>query len=97
VTEKAAEMAERLRKPFSGRMTEEQVEFLRDAQAAIEFAIRNGLSFATIVTALGHDLNEITHEAYDLQRAKSRGFVPKVAGYSKLSPDDFGVPEGPLD
>jgi hypothetical protein len=93
VTEKAAEMAERLREPLCGRMTEQQVEFLRDAQAAIDFSIRNGLSFAAIITALTSDLNEITREGYDLSKAKARGFVPKVAGYSKLSPDNFGVPD----
>jgi hypothetical protein len=93
VTEKAAEMAQRLREPLSGRMTEAQLELLRDAQAAIDFAIRNGLSFAAIVTALASDLNEVAREGYDLGKAKARGFVPKVAGYSKLLPDDFGVPD----
>ena len=97
MTEKAAEMAERLCKPLAGPMTDEQIEFLRDAQAAIEFAIRNGLTFATIVTAIGHDFGEIIREGFDLKTAVNRGFVPKVAGYSKLSPDDFGVPEEPLD
>ncbi len=93
MTEKTVEMAERLRRPLSGRMTEQQVEFLRDAQAAIDFAIRNGLSFAAIVTAVASDLNEVTREGYDLGKAKARGFVPRVTGYSKLTPDDLGMPD----
>ncbi len=95
MNQKAAELAEQLGKHLSGPMTEEEVEFLRNAQAAIEFAIRNGLSFATIVSSLGHDLNEISRELFDLKKAKARGFRPKVAGYSKLSEEDFAESEEP--
>jgi hypothetical protein len=95
MNERAAELAERLRKPFSGPMTDEEIEFLRDAQAMIEFAIRNGLSFATVVSTLGHDLNEVARNGFDLGTAKQQGFRPKVAGYSKLSEDDFADAEGP--
>ena len=76
-------------------MTEEEIEFLRDAQAAIEFAIRNGLSFAVIVSTLAHDMNEIARNGYDLSKAKGQGFLPKVGGYSKLSEGDFADAEEP--
>lgn len=95
MNEKAAELAERLRKPFSGPMTEEEVEFLRNAQAAIEFAIRNGLNFATIVSSLGQDLNEILRNGFDLSKVKAQGFLPKVTGYSKITEEDFAEAEEP--
>jgi hypothetical protein len=95
MNEKAAQLAERLRQHFSGPMSPEEVEFLRDTQAAIEFAIRNGLSFAMIASLLIHDLNEISREGFDLQKAKSHGFVPKASGYGQLTEDDFGESEEP--
>lgn len=95
MSEKTAELAERLRKNFSGPMSAEEVDFLRDAQAAIEFAIRNGLSFAAIVGSLGHDFNEIARHAFDLKRLAAIGFLPKVTGYSKVTAEDFGESEEP--
>ena len=96
MNKKAARWAERLQKPFAGPMTEEEVDFLRDVQGMIAFAIRNGLSFASIVAALGHDINEIARSGFDLKQAKARGFRPKVTGASKLSEEDFGGAEEPL-
>ena len=91
------EMAERLRKPFSGPMTADDLEFLKDAQAMIEFAINNGLTFPMVVAALCADMNELARDGFDLRRSKSRGFVPKSEGYSKLSGDDFGDGDEPLN
>lgn len=96
MSEKAAEWAEHVRKRFSGPMTEEEGDFLRDVQGMIEFAIRNGLSFPMIVAAISHDLNEIARNGFDLNGAKARGFRPKVTGASKLSEEDFGGADEPL-
>jgi hypothetical protein len=95
MSEKTAELAERLRKQFSGPMTEEEIEFLRDVQGAIEFAIRNGLSFAQVLLWLSHDLGEIVRNGCDISKAKAQGFQPQVAGYSKITEDDFGESEEP--
>jgi predicted HD phosphohydrolase len=97
MNKKATELAERLQKHFAGPMTEEEISFLRDAQSFIEFAIRNGLSFALVASTVGHDMNELARDLFDLQQAKARGFHPKVAGYSQVSEDDFGGAEEPLD
>jgi hypothetical protein len=85
---KSQELADRLRKHFSGPMKAEQVDFLRDVQGFIEFAIRNGLSFPIIVSTLGHDVNEIAREGFELDKVK-----PKVAGYGKINEEDFGHAE----
>ncbi|HKI37828.1 MAG TPA: hypothetical protein VKA46_38600 [Gemmataceae bacterium] len=95
MSEKTAELAERLREHFSGPMSEEEVEFLRDVQGAIEFAIRNGLSFAPVLLWLSHDLGEIVRNGCDLGKAKAQGFQPKVTGYSKITEEDFGESEEP--
>ena len=92
---KAAELVERLRKPFEGPMSAEDTEFLRDVQAFIEFAIRNGLTFPVVVANLSQDLNNLSREGFDLSAAKANGFRPKVTGYSKITPDDFGDSEDP--
>lgn len=93
MSEKTQKLAERLREHFSGPMTTEEIDLLRDFQGLIEFGIQNGLNFAVIASALGHDINEIAREGFDLTKAKSRGFLPKATGYSKISADDFGETE----
>jgi hypothetical protein len=95
MSEKATELADRLRKHFAGPMSEAEVDFLRDAQAFIEFGIRNGLSFPAVVANLGHDFNELARDMFDLSAAKARGFFPKVTGYSKVTSEDFGDSEDP--
>jgi hypothetical protein len=95
MSERANELADRLRKGFAGPLSAQEIEFLGDAQAFIEFSIRNGLSFPTVVANLGHDLNDLSREMFDLPAALAKGFRPKVAGYSKLTPEDFGDSEEP--
>jgi hypothetical protein len=93
MNERTEKLAERLRKHFSGPMTAEEVEFWRDCQGFIDFAIRNGLNFAVIASTLGHDVNEIAREGFDLVKAKAHGFLPKVTGYSHINEEDFGPGE----
>ena len=96
MNKKTTEMAERLRNPFKGPMTPDDMEFLRDVEAMIDFAMKNGLTFPMVVSALCSDMNDLARDGFDLQKAKSRGFVPKSLGYSKLSSDDFGDSDEPL-
>ena len=95
MSEKAAELADQLRKQFVGPMSEKEIDFLRDVQAFIQFGIRNGLSFPAVVANLGHDLNELARDLFDLSAAQARGFRPKVTGYGQITSDDFGDSEGP--
>jgi hypothetical protein len=95
MSEKAAELAERLRQRWSGPMTDKEQAFLRDVQGFIEFALRNGLNFSIAAGGLVHDLNEIARAGFDYEQTLARGFRPKVSGYSKLSSDDFGENEEP--
>ena len=90
MNKRAAELAEGLRKQFSGPLSEEERTFLRDLQGFVEFAIRNGLSFAVIASTLGHDLNELARDLYALKQTKARGFIPKVTGYSQLTEENVG-------
>ncbi len=93
MTKKTKEFVKRLGRQFSGPMSAHEEEFLRDIQGSIEFALRNGVNFAVIASALCHDLNEVARDGFDLGQAMSRGFLPKVAEYRKISTDDFGEPE----
>jgi hypothetical protein len=71
-------------------MSQQEIEFLRDVQAFIDFAIQNGLSFNMVVGTLGHDVNSLAQHMFDLNATKATGFLPKVTGYSKLTAEDFG-------
>ena len=93
MNQKAADTGERFPKPCSGPMTEADIAFLRDVQGFIDFAIRNGLTFAPVVTSLLHDVSEIVREGFDLEKARSRGFRPHVTEYGRLTSDDFGENE----
>jgi len=89
------EHVQALRKIFTGPMSEDEIEILRDIQGMIEFAIRNGLSFAMVVSTLGHDVNGIARHGLSLKDARAHGFVPKVTGYSKYTQDAVGEPDEP--
>jgi len=93
----AEQLAEKLRQAYGGPMSEGEVEVLRDAQAFIEFAVRNGLSFALVWNVLGHDANGFARHGLDLSEARSCGFSPKVGGYSKLNPEAVGQPDEPSE
>jgi hypothetical protein len=69
-----AELKEALRS-YSGPLSPEQIETLRDMQGWIEHAIVNGLSMKSTVGILAHDVNGILSDA--------PYFRPKVAGYAK--------------
>jgi len=88
---------DRLRKQFSGPMSQEEVDFLRDVQGFIEFAIRNGLSFGVAIGVPAADINEISRSGFDLRAARASAWLPKVTGYSKVSADSVGEPEEPAE
>lgn len=77
-----------------GPLTREEVEFLRDVQAYIDWGIRNGLSFPAIMVGIGHDVLKLERYRFDLQSAYENGVCPKVGGASQWSEDQVGeVPE----
>ena len=76
-------------------MSQQEIEFLRDVQGYIDFAIRNGWSFPMVVGGIGHDIDHIARHMGDLDAAKATCFVPKVSGCSKLRAEDFGESEEP--
>lgn len=93
MSKKAEELATRLRKQFSGPMSKAEATFCQDVQAFLEFALRNGLSYAVVMSTLTQDINEIARDGFDFQRTQARGYVPKVTGYRQITEDDFGEVE----
>lgn len=83
-------LAEHLRRISPTPMTEEEVAFLRDFQAFIEFAIRNGLSFHATMAFLSHDFMEFSRYGYDFEATMSHGFLPRVKGFTKKTADAIG-------
>jgi len=88
-----SQMAEKLKQAYGGPMSEEEVQFFRDMQAFIDFAVRNGLSFLPTMATLSHDLHGLNRWGFDLEEAKRQMFSPRVSGYSQIDSDSFGEPE----
>jgi hypothetical protein len=86
-----------LRERFGGPLSSSEKELLCDMQAFIDFGIRNGLSFASIVANLGHDVNGLLRYGFDLKAAGADAFLPKVKGYSKIDADSVGEPQEPIE
>lgn len=70
-------------------LTEREETFCRDVIGVIDFTVQNGIGFGLIASALAHDLVEICR-AGGMDKAL---FIPKVSGYSKYSPEQFGSSE----
>jgi hypothetical protein len=84
-----------LKKNFAGPMNPQEIEFLRDIQGLIDFAIRNGLSFSLVLTALSHDVNNlIRYYGMSIEKASADGgFTPMVTGYATADPNSVGETE----
>lgn len=91
--QEASRKAEELRKSWDGPMNGGELAFCRDVQGFIQFAIENGLSFAMVVSALGHDANNLARYGFSLEAAKEDAFMPKVSRYSNVSSDSVGEAE----
>jgi hypothetical protein len=71
--------------PASGKqLTRAEEEFSRDVLCAMDFALRNGLSFAFIAHMVAHDLREI-RQFGSIDEALRRGVLPKCRRYRELS------------
>jgi hypothetical protein len=91
-TEKRREIDAEQERLVSGPMTEQEVRLLRDFQAFIDFAIRNGLGFARVLGAIGHDVNGIVRYGSSCKEARADGFLPAVSGHSEITTDSVGEP-----
>jgi hypothetical protein len=90
---KTDELAEKLRKASSGPMSEAEIAFLRDFQAFIDYAIRNGLSFRTTMAYLSHDWNEFSRYGFDFDAVMKQSFSPRVTGFSEATSEAVGEPD----
>jgi len=87
------QLVEKLKSVYGGPMSADEVQFLRDMQGFIAFAIRNGLSFRATMSYLSHDWNEFAREGFDFESVIKRGFLPRVTGASEATPDAVGAAE----
>lgn len=60
---------------YSGPLSAEQIETLRDMQGWIEYALVNGFTMKSTLGVLAHDINGILADVPFLE--------PKVSGYAK--------------
>lgn len=71
-------------------MSDREIDFLRDVRAYVDFAIRNGMTFHTVMAGLGYDVNGLYRYGLDLDAAWQDGFKPKVTGASEITEDSVG-------
>lgn len=67
-----------------------QRQFIEDVDGMIDFAIRNGWGFQTVLSILGHDLSDLLHYDSDLDRARADCWTPKSSGWAKMNSASFG-------
>jgi hypothetical protein len=67
--------------------------FLEDIDGLIDYAMRNGVSFASVFSALTHDVGEVAAYGWSLEKAKADCFTPKVTGWAKKNTAAFGEAE----
>ena len=85
---------EELRRDFGGgTLSDSELQLLEDIKGFIDFGIRNGFSFVTIISTLGHDVNGLLRYGFDLKAAGDDGFLPKVSGYSDNAETAVGEAE----
>jgi hypothetical protein len=63
-------------------MSEREVEFLRDIQGIIDYAIRNDLGLSLVVGMLNHDLSGLEQYGFSVDNADADCFSPKVSGFA---------------
>jgi hypothetical protein len=71
-------------------------DFLNDLDGFLDFALRNGLSFTSVLTVLAHDFAEIAAHELSVDKAIADGFRPKVDGWAKRNAEPVGEVEEPL-
>ncbi len=86
-----------IRKHFGGPISEDEVQLLNDMKGFIEFSLRNGISFLSVMSNLGHDINGLLRYGFDLKEAKRDGFLPKVTGFSEIDEEAVGEVEEPVE
>lgn len=84
---------EQLQRSFGGPRTDAEDALLEDMKGFIDFGIRNGLSFLSIMSTLGHDINGLYRYGFDYDAARKDAFHPKVTGYARISAEDVGEAE----
>ena len=93
MSQTTSDSTETIRERFTGRMSAQEVAFLDDVRGFIDYAVRNGMSFPMVAAVLSPDINETFRFGVDMDAAKAREFRPKVAGYSRITPDSCGQGE----
>jgi len=82
--------------PSRGPLSEAEAGFMRDLQGFVDFAIRNGLSFPSVLSILMHDVGEIFAHGIDLEQAKAAHFLPKVTRWARWNAEPVGEVEEQL-
>ncbi|HZL35294.1 MAG TPA: hypothetical protein VFC78_08285 [Tepidisphaeraceae bacterium] len=68
-------------------------DFLLDADGLIDWVVRNGVSFSTVLAILGHDIAEIARHQFSLDETLADFVSPKVTGWAKRNTEPVGEPE----
>jgi len=59
----------------------------------IDWVVRNGGSFSLVLEALGHDIGELSHHDFSLEKTLADGVSPKVSGWARQNAEPIGDAE----
>ena len=74
--------AEQVVGQFKGDVNEHERKFMEDVRSLMNFALDNSLSAHLVMDVLGHDIAGLREFSFDIARAKAKGFLPKVHGFT---------------
>lgn len=74
-------------------LSELERTFLEDINGLIDFVTRNGVDFTVVLQVLGHDVGELFHHDFSLEKTLADGVLPKVDGWAKLNVEPVGQVE----
>jgi len=75
-------------------LSDSEKTFLADMQGFVRFAVRNGLTFRSVLIVVMHDWSELGNSDFDFERMRKEFYVhPKVSGWAKMNEQTFGESE----
>jgi hypothetical protein len=68
-------------------------ELMEDFDGLIDYSIKNGIGFFSLVSVLAHDTSALANYEWNPEKAKADFFVPRAVGWSKRNHAPIGDAE----
>lgn len=75
------------------RLLDSEKAFLRDMDSLVDYAVRNGITFLTLIRPMLHDVSELKGYDWSLEKAAADSFLPAVTGWAERNLQPAGQSE----